>query len=868
MLKNKKKSKLSGDRTSNGIVITDSISLKINSTSSVLPKVFLILTAFAGVLGFTASIITLFRLECDTEKLALALTAEFILFSIIFMFTSKAKYLLIPVYILTAYGIYRTTDDFINGYGVFVNSIMQNLNIVKEGYSYYVIKETVDQEYCLTLFLFFLLTVINSILCYNTILKPRFVFDFCSTFPFIEIGLYFGYSPSHKPFFLLISYWIAVFAMRAAGNQYHSNSGQPVFIRKNNMFISSGNLRNNVIEKIGVITLVSSLAVLLTSEAFLNTISYERPDKVKQKRYDIMSAVSELSVENVIDALSKNAKKNPSNGKSSLGNLDQISFENKTDLTIMLSGNIYSNLYIKGFTGGLYKDNTWWEIPESVYKKNSGLFSEMNKRDLHSQDFLYRNNIILKQYYPEYFKERHAIVTTSFSLNKYMFTPYGIKASNENKYINDYGLTTSDNKNYDFDFITTPDLYKDLTPVYENMSRLSDSEVYKSTELEYRNFVYSNYLDIPDSDDLRKLREMFSYLPEYNGSNLQEISDTIRTILHSSASYTLRPGKTPEGRDMAYYMITESHKGYCSYFATAAILLARMTGIPARYSEGYVIVPDDLKRSEKVNSYYKVQIKDTRSHAWAEFYIDGYGWVPFEYTPGYDNGIISTENPDSPELTRKVNAVTEPVTVTDVSVTVTVMQDTQTLPTTTVPVTQHRPEVSVTSTAVPSYGDSGTDGNGGNGNPSEKKSALSPAVTVFLALLLIIAAAFFILNFVHENIVDKRNKSFRGKSNRKNISNIYDYVCQLLSSYGISKGNMLPLEFAEYAEENAQSIAEPGEITDLINIVLKSGYSPDEPSDDDVKYAIHTAKKLAKKIYDSKEKSEKIRFRLIHHLIK
>ncbi len=90
----------------------------------------------------------------------------------------------------------------------------------------------------------------------------------------------------------------------------------------------------------------------------------------------------------------------------------------------------------------------------------------------------------------------------------------------------------------------------------------------------------------------------------------------------------------------------------------------------------------------------------------------------------------------------------------------------------------------------------------------------------------------------------------------------------LLESYGITRGSMLPLEFAEYAEENAQNIAEPGEISNIINIVLRSGYSPDEPSDDEVKYALHTAKKLARKIYDSKEKTEKIKFRLIQHLIK
>ena len=56
--------------------------------------------------------------------------------------------------------------------------------------------------------------------------------------------------------------------------------------------------------------------------------------------------------------------------------------------------------------------------------------------------------------------------------------------------------------------------------------------------------------------------------------------------------------------------------GVCQDYAHIFVATARITGIPARYVSGYLMMPD--------------AVEQTASHAWAEAYISGLGWVGFD----------------------------------------------------------------------------------------------------------------------------------------------------------------------------------------------------------------------------------------------
>ena len=99
----------------------------------------------------------------------------------------------------------------------------------------------------------------------------------------------------------------------------------------------------------------------------------------------------------------------------------------------------------------------------------------------------------------------------------------------------------------------------------------------------------------------------------------------------SGYTYSKNLGKLPEDIDDAEsfldYFLLEKKEGYCSYFATAFVLLARAEGIPARYVEGFCV---------PVTSNKNMTVTSGMAHAWPEVYLEGVGWIPFEPTPGYE----------------------------------------------------------------------------------------------------------------------------------------------------------------------------------------------------------------------------------------
>lgn len=129
-----------------------------------------------------------------------------------------------------------------------------------------------------------------------------------------------------------------------------------------------------------------------------------------------------------------------------------------------------------------------------------------------------------------------------------------------------------------------------------------------------------------------------------------QIAECLKQYYLINYPYTLRPGSTPWRKDFINYFLDTKKKGYCAHFASAATLVFRQLGIPARYVEGYVFDYTDLANAKvnndiNIDDFYDgyspidgkigvtVELSDANAHAWVEIFTESYGWIPVELTP-------------------------------------------------------------------------------------------------------------------------------------------------------------------------------------------------------------------------------------------
>ena len=101
----------------------------------------------------------------------------------------------------------------------------------------------------------------------------------------------------------------------------------------------------------------------------------------------------------------------------------------------------------------------------------------------------------------------------------------------------------------------------------------------------------------------------------------------IVSYLADNTEYTLEPYGYNDRMSYIYQFLHTAKNGYCTQYASAAVMLLRALGLPARYVEGFKT--GDLN---KFGGTYRYVVRDNDAHAWVEVYIEGPGWMTFEAT--------------------------------------------------------------------------------------------------------------------------------------------------------------------------------------------------------------------------------------------
>ena len=133
-------------------------------------------------------------------------------------------------------------------------------------------------------------------------------------------------------------------------------------------------------------------------------------------------------------------------------------------------------------------------------------------------------------------------------------------------------------------------------------------------EAAYADFVREYYLQVPLYSENPALRQALDGALEPLADWLRqaqyvspaavkqpyelEAAQVVADYLAAVAEYDPDTPAAPEGEDFVAWFLTESHRGYCMHFASAAVLLLRSMGVPARYVSGFVA---DVPASGRVN---------------------------------------------------------------------------------------------------------------------------------------------------------------------------------------------------------------------------------------------------------------------------
>ena len=173
----------------------------------------------------------------------------------------------------------------------------------------------------------------------------------------------------------------------------------------------------------------------------------------------------------------------------------------------------------------------------------------------------------------------------------------------------------------------TSDVYTAGYYKYSQNALVKHSGLISEYEQNYRSFVYSQYLKIdPESDAyMQGLIEQLGF-----SKDNPQIIAKVASYIQNAAVYDLKydPGLDRE-ENIAIAFLEEYKQGVCRHYASAATLMYRALGIPARYTVGIVA-------QTKAGTWTNVTAD--KAHAWVEVYVDGIGWTMVEVTGSSSSG--------------------------------------------------------------------------------------------------------------------------------------------------------------------------------------------------------------------------------------
>ena len=177
-------------------------------------------------------------------------------------------------------------------------------------------------------------------------------------------------------------------------------------------------------------------------------------------------------------------------------------------------------------------------------------------------------------------------------------------------------------------YFVDPPLKENEIYRFETIVSIPTSDQLAEAGTNYPDWVVERYLQLPDGISER----MIALANQIAGENLTplEKAKAITYYLRTNYEYQSVIPAPPRKTDPIEWFLFDYKKGFCNYYASAEVILLRISGVPARLAVGYA-------QGSPAVSGEGITLQRDDSHAWPEVYFPGYGWIPFEPTASLPN---------------------------------------------------------------------------------------------------------------------------------------------------------------------------------------------------------------------------------------
>lgn len=592
------------------------------------PKGILVFLIVFGSLG---GFISAFDMECNYVIPALVLLASALFFSGLFAFQKMYwKDLGYIIYFVFFVAVIYLMKSYVNsGFAAIINEVKEagevyfGLNTGTE------FAEKIDDRY-LTITVTFIFIGMFEVILLNIFISNYMSLKLAVfvSMPMYALPLYFQKEPDLFFAMCMLCGYMGIYIFKNSGHFKEGKSRRLYEKRKQKEGLEIAYTQNGKVYRgilIGVVccTLAAGICSLFYDEFDFRRVYKE--NSYKEATRDGVSGFIMMGFRSFYRGAYSRGGVN--GGK--LGNLAAIRPDNETDLVVRFAPFNREPVYLKGYTGICYGDNEWIDGYELLGAKmgQSPYFHIESMSNVAEQlKKAYKKN-------PDARAEAVMEIENKGANVHYVYYPYFTL-------FDDYGKYEKNKSSY---FVGSPMGQVERMTYYPNIGR---------EEVALEDMKSYLYTDVPEKN--RSSVDRFLAAAGVKGTD-EDAVERVVAYLKEECSYSYSPGRVPDGQDFINYFLDENKKGVCAHFASAATLIFRRMGIPARYVEGYAFgyeavlngkVRDDLAYEDYYRGYselgetavMEVEVSDANAHAWVEIYEEGKGWRVVDPTPVSLNG--------------------------------------------------------------------------------------------------------------------------------------------------------------------------------------------------------------------------------------